>query len=50
MSKDDAINAMKNSDLNEKSGLLYFFMIYKMGEKTYYEKNTETILNRVKNY
>ena len=25
MSKDDAINIMKNSDLNEKSGLLYFF-------------------------
>ena len=25
MRKDDAINIMKNSDLNEKSGLLYFF-------------------------
>ena len=25
MSKDDAINIMKNSDLDEKSGLLYFF-------------------------
>ena len=25
MSKDDAVNIMKNSDLDEKSGLLYFF-------------------------
>ena len=29
-SKDDAINTMNNSSLNEKSGLLYiFFIIYK---------------------
>ena len=29
-SKDDAINTMNNSGLNEKSGLLYiFFIIYK---------------------
>ena len=27
MSKDDAINTIKNSNLNEKSGLLYFFYI-----------------------
>ena len=27
MSKDDAINIMKNSNLNEKSGLLQFFYI-----------------------
>ena len=25
MGKDDAINIIKNSDLNEKSGLLFFF-------------------------
>ena len=29
MDKDDAINIMKNSNLNEKSGLLYFFITYK---------------------
>ena len=29
MSKDDAINIMKNSNLNEKSGLLLIFIIYK---------------------
>ena len=29
MSKDDAINIMKNSDLDEKSGLLYFLKKYK---------------------
>ena len=28
-SKDDAINTMNNSSLNEKSGLLYIFVIYK---------------------
>ena len=27
MGKDDAINIIKNSDLNEKSGLLLFFFI-----------------------
>ena len=30
MSKDDAINIMNNSDLNEKTGVLeFFFIIYK---------------------
>ena len=29
MSKDDAINIIKNFNLNEKSGLLQFFIIYK---------------------
>ena len=28
MSKNDAINTMKNSDLNEKGGLFYFLTIY----------------------
>ena len=28
MGKDDAINIIKNSDLNEKSGLLLFFFFY----------------------
>ena len=28
MSKDDAINIMKNSNLNEKSGLLYTFSLH----------------------
>ena len=29
MSKDDAISIMNNSNLNEKSGLLFFIIIYK---------------------
>ena len=29
MSKDDAISTMNNSDLNEKTGLLHFFSLYK---------------------
>ena len=28
MGKDDAINIIKNSDLNEKSGLLLFFFFF----------------------
>ena len=32
LSKDDAINIMQNSDLNEKNGLIYTsFIIYKNG-------------------
>ena len=34
MSKDDAINIMKNSNLNEKSGLLQLYI--KMSEETTY--------------
>ena len=29
MSKDDTISIMKNSSLNKKSGLVYFFTLYK---------------------
>ena len=51
MGKSDAINIMKNSDLNEKSKLLYFFVIQKKDNKTtYYQKNKEKILNRTKEY
>ena len=51
MSKDDAITIMKNSDLDEKSGLLYFLKKYKMGDKTtYYQKNKEKLLNEAKEY
>ena len=40
MSKDDAINVMKNSHLNKISRLLQiFFLIIKDGDKTtYYQK------------
>ena len=50
MSKDDAINAMNNSNLNEKGGSLQIFSLYiKMSDKTtYYQESTETILNRAK--
>ena len=50
MIKNNAINTMRNSDLNEKSGSLYFFLLYiKMSETTYI-RNRETILNRAKEY
>ena len=39
MTKNDATNIMKNSNLNEKNGLLKkIFIIYKMDETTYYQK------------
>ena len=51
MSKDDAITIRKNSDLDEKSGLLYFLKKHKMGDKTtYYQKNKEKLLNEAKEY
>ena len=45
MNKDDAKNIMKNSDLDEKSGLLL-----KMGDKTtYYQRNRKNLSNDQKN-
>ena len=49
--KKDAINIIKNSNLNEKSGLYKIFLLYiKMGETTYYQRNRESMLNRAKDY
>ena len=46
MNKDYAKNIMKNSDLDEKSGLLL-----KMGDKTtYYQRNRKNLSNRPKEY
>ena len=51
MSKNDAINIMKNSNWNEKSGSLQFFLLYvKMSKTTYYQIRKDVILNRVKDY
>ena len=52
MSKDDAITMIKSSNLNEKSGLLRFFLLYiKISQKTaYHEENREIILNRGNEY
>ena len=43
---------MNNSNLNEKRGVLNFFIIMyqKMIEKIYYRKNRDAILNRAKDY
>ena len=42
ISKHDTINIMKNSNLNEKSGLQQIFLLYiKMVETTYYQRNRE---------
>ena len=51
MSKNDAMNTMKSSNLNEKSGSLYFFLLYiKMSDTTYYQRSRDIILNRPKDY
>ena len=51
MSKDDTLNIMKNSNLDEKSGLLQIFLLYiKMVETTYYQRNRDLILNTAKCY
>ena len=54
MSKDDAINIMNGSNLVDKSGVLYFFLLHiKMSKSTaltYYQKNRDVILNRAKDY
>ena len=52
MSKDDTVNLMKNSTLNEKSRYHKFFPLYiKMSDKTtYYKRNTDVVLNRAKEY
>ena len=52
ISKDDAINIMKNFDLNEKTGLLWHFFlnIFILMKTTYYQRNREKMLNRAKEY
>ena len=48
-SKGDAMRIMNNSNLNEKSRSLWFFLLYiKMSETTYYQINRETTLNRLR--
>ena len=44
MSKDDAINMMKNSDLKRVGWYNSFCYIYKMSGTTYYERNRDAIL------
>ena len=42
---------MNNSNLNVKSGLLWFFLLYIKNEwETYYQKNRNVIMNRAKDY
>ena len=52
MSKNDAINIMKSSNLNEEVGYYKFlhYIYTKMCETTYYQRSRETILNRAKDY
>ena len=51
--KDDAMNITQNCNASKKSGSLYIyiFLLYiKMSERTYYQTNRETALNRAKYY
>ena len=47
-SKDDSISIMKKSDLKKVDHYNFFFIVYRMGETTYYKRNREIILNRAK--
>ena len=52
-SKGDAMNIMQNCNVSKKSGSLYIYIILlyiKMSERTYYQRNRETVLNRAKYY
>ena len=50
MSKNGAINTMKNSDLNKKKWIIVIFFLFyiKMSGTTYYQRNRN--LNRAKDY
>ena len=55
MTKREAKKLMANSYLTDKKGLLskilfYFFIIYKVDNTTYYQRNREKLLNRAKDY
>ena len=51
MSKDEAINIMTNSNINEKVDYNKFLLYIKVSDKTtYYWQNSEIILNRAKQY
>ena len=51
MSKDEAINIMTNSNINEKVDYYKFLLYIKVSDKTtYYWQNSEIILNRAKRY
>ena len=51
MSKYEAINTMNNSNLIDEIGVLWFFYLHvKISNTTYYERNRDVILNRVKYY
>ena len=58
MSKNDAINIMNGSNLVDKRGVLFYFILFfflyiKISESTdliYYQRNREVIINRAKYY
>ena len=48
MSKDDAIDIMKNPDSKKVDYYILFSLCIKMSETTYYKRKTKIILNRGK--
>ena len=50
MSKDDAINTMNNSNLIDKVGVLYLFLLHIKWVRKLIIKETDVILNRAKGY
>ena len=54
MNKRKAKNLMNNSNLIDKKGVLYYFLLYiKMSDSTnltYYQRNRDVVLNKAKDY
>ena len=60
MCKNDVINVRNNSNLADKSGVLYIFFYYKLfllyikmsenTDLTYYQRNRDVMLNKAKDY
>ena len=51
MSKDYAISIMNNSNLVDKKGVFWFFLLYiKMSDLTFYQREIAVMLSRAKYY
>ena len=51
MSKDYAISIMNNSNLVDKKGVFWFFLLYiKMSDLTFYQRERAVMLSRAKYY
>ena len=50
MSRDDAINVMRNTDLKKMAHYIFFSLYVKMSKTTYYQGNRGVILKRANEF